>query len=90
MYSLLISKPRPCLVEQEVDEESDVWADHDPRCHGDPNHPSLMNDPTYADGYIMGCCEKAPYEPGCVVSRHEPKVNTPLAKKVRGSWIVSV
>lgn len=73
------------LVEQEVDEESDFWADHDPDCHGDPLDDSLMNDPVYADGYIMGCCGKPPYEPGCVVSWHKPSVNPSqeLSKRAR-------
>ncbi|KAF2717534.1 hypothetical protein K431DRAFT_288492 [Polychaeton citri CBS 116435] len=71
-------------LEQEVDDESDVWADHDPDCHGDPSDPSLMEDPTYADGYIMSCCEKAPYQPGCVISRHKPNTNSQQAKKAKG------
>ena len=68
-------------MEQAVDEESDFWADHDPECHGDPYDSSLMNDPDYADGYFMECCNKAPTEPGCVVARHKPKVATTQGTK---------
>ena len=70
-------------MEQEVDEESDVWADHDPDCHGDPDDPALMDDPAYANGYVMGCCERRPGSPGCVVASHKPKVDAQGGKKVR-------
>jgi hypothetical protein len=69
-------------AEPEVDDESDTWDDHDPRCHGEPE--DLTDDPTYQDGYIMPCCDKRPYEDGCVISRHKPNVDLQgLAKRVR-------
>lgn len=57
----------------EVDDESDVWADHDPEGHGDPRLASFMEDPAYEDGYLMSCCEKRPYSLGCIISRHKPR-----------------
>jgi hypothetical protein len=71
--------PRFLQVEQEVDDDSDVWDDHDPARHGDPLDPSLMEDPDYEDGYYMTCCNRRPYQPGCVVSRHKARAE---AKKV--------
>ena len=60
--------------ESEVDDDSGTWTDHDPDCHGDPMDLRLMNDPVYEDGYVRSCCDRRPYEPGCVISRHKTKV----------------
>jgi hypothetical protein len=69
------------LAEPEVDDESATWEDHDPDCHGDPE--DLMDDPTYEDGYIMGCCDKRMNASGCVVSRHKPKVDALGSKRMK-------
>lgn len=60
--------------DREVDDESETWIDHDPDCHGDPSDLRLMSDPVYEDGYIMSCCDRRPYELGCVISRHKPEI----------------
>jgi hypothetical protein len=57
-----------------VDDESGTWIDHDPDCHGDPLDLRLMSDPVYEDGYMVSCCDRRPYELGCVISRHKPKI----------------
>jgi hypothetical protein len=63
----------PCLLgEQEVDEDSKVWASYNPERDGEKLGDSLVNNDFYADGYVMKCCERRPYEPGCVISRHKP------------------
>jgi hypothetical protein len=58
----------------EVDDDSGTWTDHDPNCHGDPLDLRLMKDPVYEDGYMMSCCDRRPYELGCIISRHKPEV----------------
>lgn len=68
----------------ELDDESDIWADHDPEGHGDPRLASFSDDSDYEDGYLMSCCEKKPYALGCVISRHKPKCagrNAKMAKR---------
>ncbi|KAK5739401.1 hypothetical protein LTR17_005306 [Elasticomyces elasticus] len=40
--------------QKEVDYNSDIWADHDDRCHGYPE--ALVNDPDYAWGMKWSCC----------------------------------
>lgn len=62
------------IGDREVDDESETWIDHDPDCHGDPLDLRLMDDPVHEDGYIMSCCDRRPYELGCVISRHKPKI----------------
>jgi hypothetical protein len=74
--------PSLALVEDpEVDINSDAWAEYDYRCQ--PPQEDLMDDPTYKDGFYMGCCYNRPYDPGCVVSRHKPKVDPLGNKRVR-------
>jgi hypothetical protein len=64
----------PFPVKQEIDDTDDFWADHDD-AHGDPEHPDLMQNPDYAEGYAMACCGRRPYEPGCVVTTHVSNAN---------------
>jgi hypothetical protein len=66
-----LSRP---IVGKEVDDSDDFWADHDSNVGGDPE--DLMDDPNYEDGFIMSCCDKRPYEPGCVISRHKPSFDS--------------
>lgn len=83
-YSTLLTQPSPFVSrltllgnltgDLEVDSDSGTWTDHDPNCHGDPLDLRLMKDPVFEDGYMMSCCDRRPYEPGCVISRHKPKV----------------
>ena len=75
LYSLaLVAGP-------ELDLRSKAWDYHDYRVDG--HAEDLVDDPTYKDGFIMSCCYKRPYESGCVVSRHKPKVNTVGNKRAR-------
>jgi hypothetical protein len=70
------------VARPEVDSSSKTWCgEHDYRVHGVPEE--LVDDPTWKDGFMVPCCYKEPYESGCVVSRHEPKVNTVGNKRVR-------
>lgn len=55
-----------------MDYDSHTWADHDERCHGDPER--LKDDPGYRQGFIWDCCDQAGDSEGCVVSKHQPKV----------------
>ncbi|KAK5738027.1 hypothetical protein LTR17_006270 [Elasticomyces elasticus] len=49
--------------EKEVDYDSDIWADHDDRCHGYPE--ALVNDPDYAWGMKWSCCGRSGDEGAC-------------------------
>ena len=65
-----------------MDSSSETWCgEHDYRVHGVPEE--LVDDPTWKDGFMVPCCYKKPYESGCVVSRHKPKVDTVGNKRVR-------
>ena len=70
------------LGEQEVNETNVVWAGYDPERDGAKLGDSLTNNDDYADGYVMKCCERRPYEPGCVISRHKP-VDPERPRKVK-------
>lgn len=80
LYTYLSSESKE---EKEVDYESEIWADHDPECHGDPQLPPIMEDPAYEDGYLMPCCEKRPYSLGCIISRHKPRCASSGAKQAK-------
>ena len=71
----------PYLAEPEVDTDSTTWDDHDPNVFGEPE--DLVDDSTYEDGFVVSCCDKRPYQSGCVVSRHKPKVDSLGHKKVK-------
>ena len=80
LYTDLSSKSKEG---KEVDYESEIWADQDPGCHGDPQLPSIMEDPAYEDGYLMPCCEKRPCSIGCTISRHKPRCASSGIKKAK-------
>ncbi|KAK4897531.1 hypothetical protein LTR27_004675 [Elasticomyces elasticus] len=65
--------------EKEVDYDSDVWADHNDRCHGYPE--ALVNDPDYAWGMKWSCCGRSGDEDGCSSGGARPKVA--VAKRAR-------
>jgi hypothetical protein len=66
-----------------VDYESEIWADHDPGCHGDPQLPSIMEDPAFQDVYLMPCCEKGSNSLGCTISRHKPRCASSGVKRAK-------
>jgi len=68
---------------KEVDYESEIWADHDPGCHGDPQLPPIMEDPAFEDGYLMPCCEKRSNSLGCTISRHKPRCASSGVKRAK-------
>lgn len=53
-----------------LDYDSDLWADHDERCH-DPMD-MFIDDVNYDDGHMWDCCEKEMDHPGCV----QPKAHS--------------
>ncbi|TVY75876.1 hypothetical protein LSUE1_G005616 [Lachnellula suecica] len=55
--------------EKELYDDDDLWADHDPDCHGEPS--SFEDDPTFADGFQWTCCEKLGSEEGCKQTKHK-------------------
>ena len=79
--SLCLPNSLALVAGPELDLRSKAWDYHDYRVDG--HAEDLVDDPTYKDGFIMSCCYKRPYESGCVVSRHKPKVNTVGNKRVR-------
>ncbi|KAK4540252.1 hypothetical protein LTR36_009657 [Oleoguttula mirabilis] len=83
-YDIITNAKGDCVYhpdEKDVDDESSTWDDHDERCHGDPY--SLMDDPTYEDGYRWICCDKRGGEDGCVASRRKPAAVASAAKHSR-------
>ncbi|KAK4198047.1 hypothetical protein QBC40DRAFT_179559 [Triangularia verruculosa] len=57
--------------ELEVDDESHVWFDWDPRCHGPRD--TEYNRREYPDGFLWVCCEGVGSEPGCKTGKHRAK-----------------
>lgn len=59
--------------DKELDYESDIWADHDERCHGLMD--SFEDDPHYADGFRWTCCDADAANEGCKYTKHKAAVN---------------
>ncbi|KAI8954489.1 hypothetical protein F4801DRAFT_533397 [Xylaria longipes] len=55
--------------ELDVDYDSDVWADHDERCHGTIDTDE--NRAAYPEGFVWNCCGKSGYRGGCTRGRHD-------------------
>lgn len=64
-----------------VDNDSSTWEDHDERCHGLVE--TLVNDPTYADGFMWSFCDAPLEEDGCVPCSHEPAIHVSSKKRAR-------
>ncbi|KUJ12173.1 uncharacterized protein LY89DRAFT_722537 [Mollisia scopiformis] len=58
---------------KEVDYEADIWADHDPRCHG--NYSDFKDDAGMAEGFIWDCCDKDGDDEGCKSTKHKAAIN---------------
>ncbi|KAK5675881.1 hypothetical protein LTS10_011613 [Elasticomyces elasticus] len=81
-YDVQVNEKGMCVYHpgsKEVDGDSDTWADHDWRCHGEPD--AHVDDPDYADGFMWDCCEAPVSAEGCETDRHRPAP----AKKAR-AW----
>ncbi|KAK4951950.1 hypothetical protein LTR10_009870 [Elasticomyces elasticus] len=65
--------------EKEVDYDSEIWADHDDRCHGYPE--ALLNDPDYAWGMKWSCCGRSGDEEVCSGGNARRRVGS--SKKAR-------
>ncbi|KAK3642311.1 hypothetical protein LTR56_010888 [Elasticomyces elasticus] len=65
--------------EKRVDYNSDIWADHDDRCHGYPE--ALVNDPDYAWGMKWSCCGRSGDEEVCSGGNARQRVGS--SKKAR-------
>jgi hypothetical protein len=68
-----VTKAKYSLGAKEVDDESSMWDDHDPDCHGDPSY--FVDDPNYAEGFMWDCCEKSGDDEGCKSTKHKADVN---------------
>ncbi|KIW57532.1 hypothetical protein PV05_06073 [Exophiala xenobiotica] len=55
---------------KDLDTEADIWADHDPSCHGNPH--DFDDDPDYAEGFKWDCCDEDAITEGCKTSKHRP------------------
>ncbi len=55
---------------KDLDTEADIWADHDPSCHGNPH--DFDDDPDYAEGFKWDCCDEDATTEGCKTSKHRP------------------
>ncbi|CZR59438.1 uncharacterized protein PAC_09330 [Phialocephala subalpina] len=58
---------------KENDYEADVWADHDPQCHGP--YSDFEDDYEMASGFIWSCCDEEGNNPGCKSTKHKASVN---------------
>lgn len=63
---------------KEIYEEADIWADHDPRCHGRPN--DFKDDSDMAEGFVWDCCDKLGNEEGCKSTKHKATINLIVKK----------
>jgi hypothetical protein len=53
-----------------VDDESDIWADHDEDCHGIIDSEEMRKE--FPEGFRWDCCDQAgDGERGCSYARHE-------------------
>ncbi|WPH03746.1 Hypothetical protein R9X50_00662900 [Acrodontium crateriforme] len=89
-FHVMNNKDGDCVYhdgEIDVDDESSVWDDYDDY-NPDPSSSEVMNDPGFKEGYIMSCCEKRPYEKGCVKSKHEAK-DQPRKQQLKVGYVVS-
>lgn len=60
-----------------MDWHSDVWADHDERCHGTIDTVEMRKD--MPEGFEWSCCEEAGDAEGCMITKHEPPA-TPVKR----------
>lgn len=63
---------------KKVDFESDMWADHDERCHG--RLEDFKDDPEFSEGFIWSCCDQDGDAEGCRVTRHKPLADAKRAR----------
>ncbi|KAK5191249.1 hypothetical protein LTR92_008968 [Exophiala xenobiotica] len=56
--------------EKYLDVDSDLWDDHDPKCHGNPQ--DFEDDPEYGEGFMWDCCDEDGTTEGCTTSKHRP------------------
>jgi hypothetical protein len=72
--------PHIIAGEDEVNWDSDFWADHDEDCHGTID--TEENREEFPEGFIWSCCEKDMSDPGCQIGRHLESAS-PVLKKIR-------
>jgi hypothetical protein len=58
------------LVQKQLNDEDDFWADHDDDGFG--NRLTLYDEPDYQDGFMWDCRDTAGDAEGCVKNRHKP------------------
>ncbi|KAI5467488.1 hypothetical protein BGZ63DRAFT_419188 [Mariannaea sp. PMI_226] len=80
-FSIKKKDAEVCLYhpeELEVDFDSDVWADHDEKCHGPED--TEENRREFPDGFIYPCCQGQGDAPGCERSKHEEYPDQPRSE----------
>lgn len=54
--------------EMEVDDDNDVWADHDENCHGLIDTDEMRE--RLPEGFTWDCCDQVGTAPGCTKGHH--------------------